>query len=155
MNLDEPQSLSPDEMFAAAGLALGEAILGSLGEWGERITGDRVGAAHAAVGREAGERIAHSIARPLADLLAADIDAQRGTPLTLLRAHHGPLTELLASLGAATVTRDEADTAAAPDDIYGIAPRAYRDLSEDVHDAGLRWGVTKAFAHRARHQTGG
>ena len=24
-------------------------------------------------------------------------------------------------------------------------------LGDDVHEAGLRWGVAKAFAHRARH----
>ena len=92
------------------------------------------------------------VAPGLAALLAADVDAQRGTPLTILRQAHLPLTEMLRVHGIAAVRRDPADVAAQPDDVFAVAPRAFSDLGPSVHEAGLRWGVTKAFAHRARHQ---
>ena len=106
----------------------------------------------AADGRAAGAEIGDLIAPRLVELLAADVDAQRGTPLTILRAAHRPLTEKLRAHGVPEVKRDPSDIAAQPDDVYGVAPRAFSDLGPEVHDAGIRWGVTKAFAHRARHQ---
>ena len=96
--------------------------------------------------------MADALADPLARLLSADMDEQRGTPLTLLRSAHRPLTDLLARLGVPYATRDDADRTANPDDVFAVAPRTFGDLGEAVHDAGLRWGVAKAFAHRARHR---
>ena len=143
---------TPDGVFAEAGLALGEAILVALPQWAERIVAERTGIAHAGEGRAAGERMADALADPLARLLSADMDEQRGTPLTLLRSAHRPLTDLLARLGVPYATRDDADRTANPDDVFAVAPRTFGDLGEAVHDAGLRWGVAKAFAHRARHR---
>ena len=142
----------PDEMFADAGLALGEAILGALDSWAESQAVRLGGATLALDGRRAGEEIANVVAPRLAALLAADVDGQRGTPLTILREAHLPLTEMLLSRGVAPGPRDPADIAAQPDDVFALTPRAFADLGPEVHDAGLRWGVTKAFAHRARHQ---
>lgn len=154
---NEPESdgsASPDEMLAGAGLALGEAILASLPTWTQRVIDERCGRTNSVTAAEAndvGRRMAESLAGPLAALFAADVDRQRGTPLTLLRAAHGPLTELLAAHGTSMPVRDEVDIAAAPDDVFAISPRRFLDLGDDVHEAGLRWGVAKAFAHRARH----
>ncbi len=139
-------------MLAEAGLALGEAILDALGSWAEMQAVRFGGATLAPDGRMAGQEMAKLVAPRLAVLLAADVDAQRGTPLTILRQAHLPLTEMLRAHGVAAVDRDPADVAAQPDDEYGVGPRAFSDLGPEVHEAGLRWGVTKAFAHRARHQ---
>ena len=143
---------TPDGVFAAAGLALGEAILVALPQWAERIVVARTDTTQADEGRAAGERMAEALAEPLARLLSADMDEQRGTPLTLLRSAHRPLTDLLAARGVPYAVRDDADRAANPDDVFAVAPRSFGDLGEVVHDAGLRWGVAKAFAHRARHR---
>lgn len=143
---------TPDVMFAEAGLALGEAILDALGPWAEWQAVRLGGVGLAADGRRAGEAIAAVAAPRLATLLAADVDEQRGTPLTIVREAHLPLTEMLLSRGIAPVQRDPADIAAQPDDVFALTPRAFSDLGPEVHDAGLRWGVTKAFAHRARHR---
>ena len=62
-----------------------------------------------------------------------------------------PLTEVLLDGGVGRPARDELDHAMAPDDEFGVAPRTYAGLGEEVHVAGIRWGVAKAFAHRARH----
>jgi hypothetical protein len=142
----------PDLMLSEAGLALGEAILDALGPWAEWQAVRLGGVALAADGRRAGDEIARAAAPRLATLLAADVDEQRGTPLTIVREAHRPLTEMLLSRGIAPAQRDPADIAAQPDDVFALTPRAFSDLGPAVHDAGLRWGVTKAFAHRARHQ---
>ena len=151
-DMDDENLATPDAAFASAGLALGEAVLTALPGWAERVVVERAGPDHEVAGREAGERVAEAVARPLAQLFSADVDEQRGTPLTLLRAHHGPVTDLLHQLGVVARPRDETDVAAAPGDVYSVAPRSWRDLGEAVHEAGLRWGVAKAFAHRARHR---
>jgi hypothetical protein len=148
---DAESEPSPGEHLANAGLALGEAILEALPTWAARTAVAVVGSAYDD-GFAAGEQIAADVAPALAALLAADVDEQRGTPLTLLRQAHGPLTEVLRSHGAALARRDEADSAANPTDVYAIAPRSFADLGEAVHEAGIRWGIAKAFAHRARHR---
>lgn len=148
-------SASPDDVLARAGLALGEEILAALPTWAQRVVKERVGPTDdiaTARAADVGRAMAESLAGPLAALLAADVDRQRGTPLTLLRAAHGPLTEFLRNTGASKPVRDEVDIAANPDDVFAISPRQFLDLGDDVHEAGLRWGVAKAFAHRARHQ---
>lgn len=150
--MDNEHPETPDEVFAAAGLALGEAVLTALPGWGERVVVERAGLVHGVAGKAAGDRVAEAVAQPLAELLSADVDEQRATPLTLLRAHHGPITDLLGELGVVAQSRDDADAAAAPGDIYAVAPRSFGDFGEAVHEAGLRWGVAKAFAHRARHR---
>ena len=143
---------APDAVLAAAGLALGEAILGAIELWAENQAVSLGGAALADDGRAVGAEIGVRIAPELLELLVADVDSQRGTPLTILRAAHGPLTELLRVHRVVELRRDPADVAAQPDDVFAIAPRSFSDLGPDVHDAGIRWGVAKAFAHRARHQ---
>ncbi len=144
--------VSPDAVLAAAGLALGEAILASIESWAECQMVSRGGPGLAGEGRAAGALIGAHIAPQLAALLAADVDEQRGTPLTILRAAHGPLTELLGAHGISHVGRDASEIAAQPDDVYGLGPRTFADLGPEVHEAGIRWGVSKAFAHRARHR---
>lgn len=149
---DGPEGQTPGALLAQAGLALGEAILDALAPWAEWQAVRLGGAALSADGRRAGEEIANVAAPLLAALLAADVDSQRGTPLTILRKVHLPLTEMLRSRGVAPALRDPADVAAQPDDVFALVPRSFSDLGPEVHEAGLRWGVTKAFAHRARHQ---
>ena len=144
----------PEQVLRDAGLALGEAILDVLPSWAERVSTLLAGASFAEPGRRAGGTMVTALAPALAALLAADVDAQRTTPLALLRGSMGPLSEVLRSGGVGRATRDELDRAMAPGDEFGVAPRTWADLGEEVHEAGIRWGVAKAFAHRARHGGG-
>jgi hypothetical protein len=145
--------LSPDEHLREAGLALGLAIVDALVPWASAVAVQRGGPSMAEAGAKAGAAMAETLTPRLAELLAADVDQQRGTPLALVRAQVGPLTDVLRSAGVGQPARDDVDAAMAPDDVFGVAPRTFAELGEAVHDAGIRWGVTKAFAHRARHAT--
>ena len=41
------------------------------------------------------------------------------------------------------VARDEFERTSLPDDVFGVGPLAWRDLGEEVHDAGITWGAWK------------
>jgi hypothetical protein len=142
---------SPDDHLRDAGLALGLAMIDALIPWATGVATSRGGASLGPAGATAGEAMATTLAPQLVELLAADVDQQRGTPLALVRSSLGPLTDVLREAGLTRPSRDDVDVAMAPDDDFGIAPRTFRDLGEEVHEAGIRWGVAKAFAHRARH----
>jgi hypothetical protein len=86
-------------------------------------------------------------------LLEADIDEQGTTPLALVRKAAVPYpTEVLRRAGVAAVARDDFATSAFPEDVYGLSPATFADLSPELADAGIAWGAAKAFEHRRRHQ---
>jgi len=80
----------------------------------------------------------------LHQLLSQDVDAQRSNPLHILRRSHVTATAVLQSAQIPPVHRDEFDKTALPDDVYAIGPYTWRDLSEEVHEAGITWGAWKA-----------
>lgn len=84
-------------------------------------------------------------------LLAADIDDQRTTPLSILRAAVPAATAVLAAAGVAPVERDPHQRDRFPDDAYDLTPAAFADLGDRVGQAGITWGAAKAFAHKQRH----
>src|SRR5205823_297231 len=67
---------------------------------------------------EAGQSARESVARQLRALLAADIDAQATTPLSILRAAVSFPTEVLRTAGAQAVRRDPYAVEAFPDDAF-------------------------------------
>ncbi len=85
-------------------------------------------------------------------LLAADIDEQRTTPLTLLRHAVRYPTEVLQEAGVAPVSRDPFAQRAFPDDLYDLSPASLADLDPALTDLGIRWGAAKAFEHKRRHR---
>lgn len=135
---------------SALGMTLLESLQADMPEWAASVVaqrgGDPVG------GRYAGMRAYESLAVELRALLSADIDAQRGTPLSILRRAVAWPTEVLRVAGLAPVPRDPVDAARFPDDVYGLTPAAFSDFGEATGDAGLRWSVAKAFEHKRRHQ---
>ena len=92
------------------------------------------------------------IASDIEALLRADIDAQRQTPLTILRMSSVPATAALQDAGVAYAARDAFDIERFPRDVYGFGPVTFADIGEAVGDAGLRWSVAKAFEHKRRHR---
>jgi hypothetical protein len=100
----------------------------------------------------AGERARERVGARLAALLEQDVDAQRVGPLTVLRGAVAEPTAVLRAAGVPEVVRDEFAERAFPDDVYDLSPAAWRDLGDEVHEAGLVWGAWKAKQHLDRRR---
>jgi hypothetical protein len=98
------------------------------------------------------ETLIPSVDRALRAFLTSDVDAQRTTPLTIIRNHMATLNEFLRRTGCAHADRDPFDESAFPNDVFAVGPHAWADFGAAVHEAGLRWGAAKAMAHRQRHR---
>jgi hypothetical protein len=85
----------------------------------------------------------------LRELLAAAAEAQRSTPLQVVRSAYREPTALLRSFGIAPVVRDEFDERAWPDDDYGLVPRGLGDLGDpELGPLLLAWGMAKTAVIR-------
>lgn len=127
------------------------AVEAAVGPWVEasvvRFTGvldDRARHVAAVATREVTEE--------LRELLSLDIEAQRTTPLAVLRSAARYPTEVLAMAGVPPVQRDEFDQRSNPDDLYGVAAATWADFGEEVGAAGIAWGAAKAHLHLRRHR---
>jgi hypothetical protein len=100
----------------------------------------------------AGEQARADTGAALAALLATDIDAQRTNPLAVLRSAVRYPTDVLREVGVPEVVRDAFAERSFPDDPYDLTPATWRDLSDEVHEAGIIWGAWKAqrFLQRRR-----
>jgi len=77
-------------------------------------------------------------------VLSVDVDSQRTNPLQVLRGSTLMATALLIEAGIPQVRRDEFEVRSMPDDMFALGPLTWRDLGDDVHDAGIQWGAWKA-----------
>lgn len=91
----------------------------------------------------------------LFELLRTDADMQRTNPLQVLRDSFDEATAWLSAIGVPQPQRDEFEVAAMPNDIYAIGPLAWKDLSEEVHEAGISWGAWKAAVVLTRRRAEG
>ncbi len=91
----------------------------------------------------------------LSALLETDVDDQRANPLHILRESTQFATNVLKEAGVAPAQRDDFDRQSMPNDIYALGPLTWRDLSEDVHDAGITWGAWKAATVLTRRRAEG
>jgi hypothetical protein len=152
--------MSDDEAaLARYGDELVRAVEASMGAW-VRSCVESVSAAQArAIDDHARELIAGAasdaarhVGERLRELLAHDIDDQAQNPLSILRSAVSYPTEVLRTMGAQPVERDEFDTRTFPDDEFGLTPAAFADLGPAVHEAGMAWGAAKAFVHLRRRK---
>ncbi len=150
MTTDTGGSEAPIDV-SAYGRALAEGVKAALPSWTRQVLATRVESFDEEQLSKIVGVLTNRVEGPLTDLLTADIDTQRQSPLALLRTLIEPLTDELRSLGAAAANRDPYDEDAFPNDIYALGPTAWSDFGEEVGDAGLRWGAAKAMAHRQRH----
>jgi hypothetical protein len=104
---------------------------------------------------EAASRAQSETGTAIRALLAADIDEQRSTPLTLLRQAVRYPTRVLEAAGATPVRRDRFAERTFPDDIYDLAPASLADVDPALTNPGMAWGAAKAFEHKRRHRTPG
>ncbi len=140
--------------------ALADAIDAALPGW---ITGCILRVAQASAGEVSPELAAAATAAGLEvqaqtgaavrQLLAADIDAQRTTPLALLRQAVQVPTRVLRAAGIPPVARDRFAREAFPDDDYDLSPASWADVDPGLAELGITWGAAKAFEHRRRHRS--
>ena len=95
------------------------------------------------------------VSQNLLTLLVTDVDAQQSNPLHVLRASTSFATQMLQSFGAEPARRDEYEMRAMPHDVFSIGPLTWRDLGEEVHDAGISWGAWKAATILTRRRADG
>lgn len=159
----------PDEALAALGMLLADEAAAAVPTWTRAAVGrvlDAWLAAGRSLGPEAGsvdevleraEVAGHESAAAVADglrtLAMLDVDAQRTTPLEVVRRAvvPGPTT-VLAGAGVAPLQRDRFVAERFPDDAYGLTPPSLAALSPDLAELAIAWGAAKAAAHRARHR---
>lgn len=101
--------------------------------------------------RSAGEEAVAEVGPALRSLLATDPDEQTSTPLQVIRGAVRYPTRVLEDARADALPRDHFQAERFPDDPYDLTPAGFADLGEEVHDAGLRWGVARAMVHKLRH----
>lgn len=148
----------PEEQFRAYAAALAAGIDLAIPAWVsrsvERLMTAWAGSVPEEVRREAaaaGTRARAEIGPAVAQLLAADVDHQRTTPLALLRAGVRYPTEVLRGAGVPPVERDRFAEEAFPGDVYDLSPASLADIDPSLAEPGLAWGAAKAFVHRRRH----
>jgi hypothetical protein len=112
------------------------------------VDADAVRAQAASAGREA----AAEVGAQVRTLLEADIDEQRTTPLSLVRAAVRFPTSVLRAAGVPPVVRDEHQERLFPEDVYDLAPANFADVDPALAEVGLAWGAAKAYAHLQRHK---
>lgn len=147
--------------FAAYGTRLADGIDAALPGWVERSV-ERLlvawsGAADAGVmaeARRAGLAAQADVSPQVRALLALDVDAQRATPLALVRTAVRYPTAVLRAAGVPAVQRDAVAEQQHPDDLYDLTPATFGDLDPALHDPGLEWGAAKAHLHLSRHRAG-
>ena len=136
--------------------ALFNAVAGAYAAWLTRCIVER---GSDSIDRQQIEEVVRGSARAALDdlsaFLATDVDEQKTNPLHILRQSTRLANELLATTGAVPPHRDEFEISAMPHDVFSIGPLTWRDLSEDVHDAGITWGAWKAATVLSRRRTEG
>jgi broad specificity phosphatase PhoE len=140
------------------GEVLTRAVIGALPGWVDASVRRVAAAAGAAVDEddlaEAGRQAAVETGTRLRALLSADIDDQRGTPLSIVRDAVRWPGAVLRAAGVPPVARDDFDTERFPGDAYGLTPATFADLDPDLADVAIAWGAAKAWEHRRRHMPG-
>jgi hypothetical protein len=138
--------------------SLADAVEAALPAWVERCVDvilnawkGGAGPEERAAAAEAGRRAAHEVGQQIRDLLATDVDQQRGTPLTILRQAVRYPTAVLLHAGVPPVERDEFEERVFPDDLYGLTPASFADIDPRLVEPAVAWGAAKAWEHLRRH----
>ena len=148
----------PDTVLADIGAQLAEAVTAAVPGWVERCVDARVSPtvpdreAVMAEAQAAGLRAQREVAAQLQSLLGADVDAQRSTPLEVVRAAVAFPTQVLRDAQVAPRPRDRFAVERFPDDPYGLTPASLPAMDPALGELAIAWGAAKAMAHRRRHE---
>jgi hypothetical protein len=156
---DDPRDAAA---LASYAVALGDAMERAIPGWVERSViavlddqGQEVTDDVRAQARAAGQEAQAEGAPRVRELLATDVDEQRGNPLAVLRGLVRYPTAVLRKAGARPVDRDEFERRAFPEDEYGLSPATFADVDPSLHEPGIVWGAAKAHVHLARRRREG
>lgn len=145
-----------ERALAEAGTGLVEALGRAVPGWVEQSVRRVADAAGIRVDPEAVGRAAvaarDEVVERLARLVVTDPDEQRTTPMQVVRAVVAHPTAVLAEAETPASPRDAVAVEQFPDDAYDLTPAGLGELSDEAHEAGLRWGVARAMVHRLRHE---
>ena len=93
-----------------------------------------------AAAEAAGAAAAAEVGAEVAELLAADIDAQRENPLAVLRRAVRYPTEVLLAARAAPPNRDDFAIDRFPDDVFDLTPASFADIPPRPASPGRHLG---------------
>jgi len=149
----------PDELLADLGADLAARVGAALPGWVLRCVDSRLPPATPdrdvvmARAEGAARRARREVEVELRALLGSDVDAQRSTPLAVVRAAVSYPTEVLRAAQVPPVPRDAFVSERFPDDPYGLTPASLQAVDPVLGEAAIAWGAAKALAHRRRHGT--
>lgn len=152
--VEEPD---PDETLAELGQALAAMVSAAVPAWVLRCVDSRLApstpdrGAVMAQAEAAALEAQRDVAATLEELVSADVDGQRSTPLAVVRTAVSYPTEVLRRAGVPPVARDPFVTERFPDDPYGLTPASLQAMDPALGDVAIAWGAAKALAHRRRH----
>jgi hypothetical protein len=150
-----PEHVTASSPAQGAARALADAIEVALPGWVERSVTRRLPDAGPSVRKAsvaAGRRAQLEVGPEVRALLELDIDEQRTTPLTILRAAVRYPTAVLRQASVPAVPRDRDQARLFPDDVYDLTPASFADVDPSLHELGIAWGAAKAFTHLQRHK---
>ncbi|MBV9952318.1 MAG: hypothetical protein JO291_10230 [Acidimicrobiia bacterium] len=141
----DASSAEDEAALAEYASTLADGIEAAVGPWVIASVERRAGALD--LTREAtaaAEEARRAVGAAVRELLGLDVDAQRTTPLALVRGAVRHPTGVLARAGVPPVVRDPVATEAFPDDPYDLTPGSLADLDPDLVEVGIVWGAAKA-----------
>lgn len=144
---------SDEAKFLNHGQRLHRAISGAIRPWLDAVIETRI--ANTSIADQLDEtldEITLAVDRSITELINADVDQPLSGPLERIRREVEPLNDLLDRLGVSPPHRDAVDVQMRPADRHALGPMTFRDLGDDVHEAGITWGAAKAHLHLQRRQ---
>jgi hypothetical protein len=157
MEFDPDVELDLDVALARLGAELADRVVAAVPGWVTRCVEGALPVTHperdAVLARAevAATRAQQVVADALGALVGADVDAQRTTPLAVVRSVVSYPTEVLRRAAVPPVPRDRFASERFPEDLYGLTPATLQALDPGLGDVALAWGAAKAMAHRRRH----
>ncbi len=157
MEFDPGVEPDPDEALARLGAELADRVVAAVPGWVTRCVEGALAVTHperdAVLARAelAAGRAQQVVADALGSLVRADVDAQRTTPLAVVRSVVPYPTEVLREAGVPPAPRGRFESERFPEDLYGLTPATLQALDPGLGDLALAWGAAKAVAHRRRH----
>jgi hypothetical protein len=153
-----PASSGDEAALASYATALADEVDERLPSWVARSVARFVTIDDPAVAarvEQAGQAARAEVMPSLRALLAQDVDAQRNSPLAILRRAVRYPTEVLGELGVPPVRRDEFVERNFPDDVYDLSPASFADVDPSLHEPGIAWGAAKAHVVLQRRRAEG
>jgi hypothetical protein len=139
--------------FFEHGERLQQAITGAIRPWLDAVIESRLpDTAISAQLAETLDDITTAVDRSIVELINADVDEPLSGPLERIRREVEPLNDAFDRLGVPPPHRDAVDVRMRPADRFALGPMTFRDLGDEVHEAGITWGAAKAHLHLQRRR---